>query len=84
MVMSAKALLVAAMCVFLSLALHGCGCDTTALVDCWKALKDTTCEPYSKCAKDGGCCDTEIESGGKVKDQTALICLFEPAKDACK
>ena len=49
--------------------LQGCGCDTAKFITC----TGTTCEAYSGCVSDAGCCAHE-ENGVKLKDAVALTC----------
>ena len=82
MAMTGKTLLVAAMCIFLSQSLYGCGCDTQKVTDCVTALglEALDCAKMSACYKDNSCCD---EDG--VKDATKKLCALgdKAADDKC-
>ena len=86
--MTAKALIVVAMCAFLSLSLHGCGgCDSEKMTTCMKdaGLNALKCDIYSACVKDNGCCDADMtdEKGASMKGSAAskTICEMTKSKD---
>ena len=95
--MTAKALVAVSMCVFLSLALHGCfGCDELKANECLKCSDaefsetlprcvdlDMTCEKFSACIKDNGCCDSEGEEMQADASQKYCALMPDTGLDAC-
>ena len=88
--MTAKALVALAMCIFLRVALHGCGCDDDARKKCTDGLgEDAKCGTVSACIKDNGCCDEELtgDDGQTTKgsEATKSICALRQGggTDAC-
>merc|ERR1711879_777333 len=75
------AMLVMAPLIFISLGLHGCGCDVDKGITC--SSTGGMCATYSQCMSDAGCCD-ETEAEKTANGATGKINFKALVDAACK